>query len=100
MRIVSEPIVRFVPRRVRRWRTFYGATLMATGMWCARSAPYEAPSVHRQPGMRTFRFALTALYLAMTAVAAHAQPYPSKTIRLIVPYAPGGIVDYVGRILG
>ncbi|HUP93609.1 MAG TPA: tripartite tricarboxylate transporter substrate binding protein [Burkholderiales bacterium] len=33
------------------------------------------------------------------ASPAHAQTYPSKTIRLIVPYAPGGIVDYVGRLM-
>src|SRR5215210_5323504 len=33
------------------------------------------------------------------ALPAHAQTYPSKTIRMIVPYAPGGIVDYVGRLM-
>jgi tripartite-type tricarboxylate transporter receptor subunit TctC len=28
------------------------------------------------------------------------QPYPSKTIRLIVPVAPGGGSDFVGRLIG
>ncbi len=31
--------------------------------------------------------------------AAVAQSYPNKPIRLIVPYNPGGVVDYVGRTL-
>ncbi len=42
-----------------------------------------------------------ACVLATIAVtAANAQTYPTKSVRLIVPYAPGGIVDYVGRLIG
>jgi tripartite-type tricarboxylate transporter receptor subunit TctC len=37
--------------------------------------------------------------LSFVAVAAQAQTYPDKPIRLILPYAPGGIIDYVGRTL-
>ena len=43
---------------------------------------------------------VTGLLLALVAPASFGQSYPSKSIRLIVPYAPGGIVDYVGRLLG
>src|SRR5690242_1426461 len=56
--------------------------------------------------MKPLRIAVIASLLAcVPASAVHAQKapnneYPSKTIRFIVPYAPGGIVDYVGRILG
>jgi tripartite-type tricarboxylate transporter receptor subunit TctC len=39
-------------------------------------------------------FALTALH-----ASAFAQSYPNKPIRLVVPYNPGGVVDYVGRTL-
>ena len=35
----------------------------------------------------------------MAAPAAWAQQYPSKPIHLIVPYAPGGAVDVVGRVI-
>jgi tripartite-type tricarboxylate transporter receptor subunit TctC len=41
-----------------------------------------------------------ATSLVLFATAAFAQSYPNRPIRLILPYNPGGIVDYVGRALG
>ncbi len=38
--------------------------------------------------------------VAAHAPAASAQTYPDKTIRLVVPFSPGGALDVVGRILG
>ena len=45
---------------------------------------------------------MLALSLASIAAAmpAHAQAYPDKPVKLIVPYAPGGTTDLLARIIG
>ena len=37
---------------------------------------------------------------ALPATAAEQGSFPNRALRLIVPYASGGIVDYVGRLMG
>ena len=42
---------------------------------------------------------LLAAALVLTGAAAHAQTYPSRQITLIIPFAPGGSNDLVGRAI-
>jgi tripartite-type tricarboxylate transporter receptor subunit TctC len=44
--------------------------------------------------------ALLALLLALVSGVAFAQSYPSKPVRLIIPFPPGGSNDVVGRAIG
>src|SRR6186713_2241445 len=51
--------------------------------------------------MRRLGLGLALLCLAFGTVTVSAQDkYPSKPVKIIVPYAPGGATDIVSRILG
>ncbi len=48
-------------------------------------------------GLSAFAFAAATLGLGATA---RAQTFPSKPIRIVVPFAPGGATDILARVLG
>lgn len=46
-----------------------------------------------------FAFALSGTFVAALPLALHAQGYPSRPVRIVVPYTAGGGVDTVSRVL-
>ena len=51
----------------------------------------------KRPRLQAFGLVLSVL--ALSVIATQAQEYPSKPIRMIIPYAPGGVVDVSARIV-
>ena len=47
----------------------------------------------------SLRFATLALTLGASAAAAEPATYPTKTVRLVIPYPPGGGTDITGRAM-
>src|ERR687887_1246964 len=57
------------------------------------------PRLRRQAMPLLFRGA-TLVVAALLSCAVQAQPFPSKPIRVIIPFVPGGSSDIVGRAIG
>ncbi len=49
---------------------------------------------------RLYRLSASSLLFVIATTAIAQQPYPTKPIRLIVPFAPGGGNDYLARLVG
>jgi integral membrane sensor domain MASE1 len=52
-----------------------------------------------RPQVQIFLAALLTLASLTVAPAVRADDYPSRVIKLIVPYPPGGATDVIGRVM-
>jgi tripartite-type tricarboxylate transporter receptor subunit TctC len=57
------------------------------------------PIHNPMPARRPILMAAAMMLAAVLATPAPAQTYPSKTVHIIVPFAPGGITDILARAL-
>ncbi|MDB5947278.1 MAG: protein bugT-like protein [Ramlibacter sp.] len=61
-------------------------------------------SVNERGGMKDIgqklACALTTMLALVIAMPVSAQPYPTKPIRIIVPFGPGGVSDIMARVVG
>jgi len=67
----------------------------------ARVRGFGGTTGHAQYRSRRILFCALALLFGATAgTQSMAQSYPSKPIRLIIPFTPGGSTDILGRVVG
>src|SRR3984957_16246022 len=62
--------------------------------------PKRGTTINRRHFCLARTLGLVAASVALGATPASADDYPTRPIRILVPYAPGGIADIAARIVG
>src|SRR5262249_2422797 len=57
------------------------------------------PRIWEERSMKTLLRVLTSVGALSLGLAAHADPYPSKPITIIVPFGPGSATDTITRVV-
>src|SRR5208282_2207171 len=71
--------------------------LMAPEHSSGRAAPEKEDRMNRL--IATARILLWSVLAVAAAAPARAETFPSRPIHFIMPYSPGGIIDFSGRVL-
>ena len=61
--------------------------------------PFQTPSPRRHWLKTLLATSITASLALGAGTAAAQAAYPNKPIRLVVPFAPGGVTDTSGRLI-
>jgi tripartite-type tricarboxylate transporter receptor subunit TctC len=101
-----DPLKRF--RRIDLMHTYipHGTRIISISNICFKDTQVRVPRHEAllqsawEEQMRVLKRLLLAVAIGFASVPAYAQSFPNRQITIVVPFAPGGTMDGVGRAVG